>query len=89
MDNQTTPTLRKTRRGWESEQEDPRQPLLVSQAEAARLLGICLRTLGYLVANKEIAAVRIGKQTLVRYSSLLSFVRRDHASPSKCNVEVQ
>lgn len=65
------------------ESGDPRQPLLISQPEAARLLGICLRTLGYLISNKEIAAVRIGKRTLVRYSSLVNFTRRDHGSPSK------
>ena len=55
-----------------------RQPLLVSKKEAAALLGVCLRTVDYLLADKQLACVRIGKRVMVKYTSLLSFCRRDH-----------
>ena len=52
---------------------ETQEPLLVSQAEAARSLGICARTLNYLIANKDITAVRIGSRTLIKYSSIICF----------------
>ncbi len=55
-----------------------RQPLLVSKKEAATLLGVCLRTVDYLLAGKELACVRIGKRVMIKYSSLVAFCRCDH-----------
>ena len=55
-----------------------RQPLLVSKKEAAASLGVCLRTVDYLLADKELACVRIGKRVMIKYSSLVAFCRCDH-----------
>ena len=74
IENQT-PSQRKTRRGWESEQA---QPLLVSKRDAANLLSLCLRTVDKLIATKQLSACRVGKRVLIRYASLQQFVRRDH-----------
>jgi hypothetical protein len=77
---------RKTRRGSELVpiEEVVRNPLLVSKQESCRLLGgISPRTLDYMIVGKEIAVTRIGRRTFVRYASLLAYIRRDHASPSK------
>jgi len=59
-----------------------RQPLLISKKEAAHLLGVCLRTVDYLVAAKELSAIRVGKRVLVKYASLVAFTRRDHVTPA-------
>jgi excisionase family DNA binding protein len=52
--------------------------LLVSKREAATLLGICLRSVDYLIANKELPCRRIGKRVLVPYRALVEFAKRDH-----------
>jgi excisionase family DNA binding protein len=54
--------------------------LMYSKSEAAELLSLSVRTVEYLIANKELTARRIGKRVLVGYQSLLQFIRRDHKS---------
>ena len=56
------------------------EPLLVSNKDAARLLGVCLRTLDNLVAGRELIPVRIGSRRLFRRAALESFTKRDHAT---------
>lgn len=56
------------------------QPLLVSKKDAAKALGVCLRTVDNLLSAKQLACVRIGKRVLVKYASLVAFTRRDHVS---------
>jgi excisionase family DNA binding protein len=72
--NTMAATLRKTRRGWETEQI----PLLVSKRDAATLLSLCVRTIDNLIATKQLPCRRIGKRVLIPYSALVAFVRRDH-----------
>lgn len=56
--------------------------LLISRREAAIALGVCLRTLDYLIARGELPARRLGRRILIPRSALEQFVRRDHASPA-------
>lgn len=64
--------------------------LLVSKREAARALSLSIRTIEYLISRKELTARRVGRRTLVVFTSLQTFARRDHSSPSppKRNREV-
>jgi excisionase family DNA binding protein len=81
-----TPKIRSTRRGWEAEQ-GTRQPLLISKRQTAELLNLCLRTVDYLIAAKELAAIRVGKRVLVKYASVLAFTRKDHIDGAQPNGE--
>jgi excisionase family DNA binding protein len=56
--------------------------ILVSKRDAAFALSLSVRTVENLIARKELTARRVGRRTLVVASSLESFVRKDHASPS-------
>jgi excisionase family DNA binding protein len=58
-------------------------PILVSKIEAAKLLGICLRTVDSLIANKQIPCRKIGRRTLIPFSALLAFARRDHVTTTE------
>lgn len=51
---------------------------LVSRKDAARMLSISLRNLDYLIANKELAARRVGRRVLLQWHALEDFARRDH-----------
>jgi excisionase family DNA binding protein len=52
--------------------------LQYSRNEAAEMLGISLRTLDRLIAEKQITVRRIGKRVLITRDTLNNFVRRDH-----------
>lgn len=54
--------------------------LLFSQKEAARILGISLRTLQNLIATRQIRVRRIGRRVLVHRKDLEAFARHDHPS---------
>ncbi len=57
--------------------------ILLSKWESARLLGISIRNLDYLLASKEICARRIGRRVLIPRRALEEFARRDHPTRSK------
>jgi excisionase family DNA binding protein len=54
------------------------EPLLLSKAEVASRLGICLRTVGNLIRARELSIVKIGRRVFVPARELNNFVRRDH-----------
>jgi excisionase family DNA binding protein len=58
--------------------ESPNQKILVSRHEAALRLSISDRAIDYLIANKQIAARRIGSRVLIAVTELQRFSRRDH-----------
>jgi excisionase family DNA binding protein len=58
--------------------ESPDPKLLVSRHEAALRLSISDRVIDYLIANKQIAARRIGSRVLIAVTELQRFSRRDH-----------
>lgn len=62
------------------------EPLLVSQRDAATALGnISTRTVRRLIQQKRITARKLGKLTLVDYSSLRAYAQslpvKSHATP--------
>lgn len=60
--------------------EAGRPPLALSKKQTARELSVCVRTVDSLIATKQLASRRIGRRVLIPYSSLIQFLRRDHAS---------
>lgn len=58
-------------------QAEPRiMPLLVTPTEAARMLGIGLRTLQDLYAKGEIPAIRLGKSVRIKVSEIEKWVEK-------------
>ncbi len=56
----------------------PEETFLVGRVEAAGMLSISPRALDYLVANKLLAARRIGTRVLIPVADLRRFSRGDH-----------
>jgi excisionase family DNA binding protein len=54
------------------------EPLLSAKREAARVLGLSVRTLETLIALKELKSVRVGRRRLIPRAELERFIRRDH-----------
>jgi len=52
--------------------------LSVGKAEAARLLGVSLRTVDRLIALKHLPVRRLGRRVLIARSSLQNLIRADH-----------
>ncbi len=57
------------------------QRLLHPREESAWMLGISVRALDYLIANKQLATRRIGGRVLIPHSELVRFARADHFDP--------
>lgn len=53
--------------------------ILVNKREAARLLGISVTSLDYLIRQRELVIRRLGRRTLVSVESLRDYARADHA----------
>lgn len=49
--------------------------LLLSKYEAARLLGLSIRSLEHLISRNEITVRRIGRRVLITRSAIESFAR--------------
>jgi excisionase family DNA binding protein len=56
------------------------QPLLVSLWQAAKLLSVSKRTVQNYVALKALPARKLGRRTLIPYSALVQFTKRDHVT---------
>ena len=56
--------------------------LLIARREAARLLGLSLRCIDYLIQRGELPARRVGRRVLIPRGALEQFARRDHTSPA-------
>jgi excisionase family DNA binding protein len=52
--------------------------LAISKLEAARILGVSLRTVDRLIALKQLAVRRLGRRVLVPRNSLQFLLRSDH-----------
>ena len=52
--------------------------LLHPRKEAAWLVGISVRSLDYLIANKQLATRKIGGRVLIPHSELVRFSKADH-----------
>jgi hypothetical protein len=56
----------------------PAPRLLYDREEAARQLSISVRSLDYLIANKQLDIRRLGKKVLVPHASLVRFSSANH-----------
>jgi excisionase family DNA binding protein len=56
--------------------------LLLSKHEAARLLGISIRSLEHLISHKEIPTRRIGRRVLITRTAIESFARAQNSHES-------
>ena len=61
--------------------EDRDNRLLVGRREAANMLSISERAIDYLIANKQLAARRIGARVLISTQELRRYARGDHPEP--------
>jgi len=59
--------------------------LLLTKRESASALSVSVRTIENYIRLKELPARKIGRRTLIPYSALEAFARRDHASPRNGN----
>ena len=57
-------------------------PLLLSKQEAARLLGLSIRSLEHLISRNEIPTRRIGRRVLITRSAIDSFARAKNSNES-------
>ena len=55
--------------------------LLYPRKHAAYKLGISLRSLDHLIANKKIRAQRLAKRVLIHHKELERFARSNHTEP--------
>ena len=51
------------------------ETLLLSKQEAARMLGVSIRSLEHLISRKEIPTRRIGRRVLIARSAVESFAK--------------
>lgn len=57
------------------------EPLAVSVQEAARMIGVCPRSVQSYVAGKVLASRKIGRRRVIPVAALKEFLRRDQPSP--------
>jgi excisionase family DNA binding protein len=60
--------------------EQPERPALFSIERSAAYLSVSERTIRNLIANGELVGRHIGRRTLVPFTSLQNFLKRDHAT---------
>jgi hypothetical protein len=58
------------------------EPLAVSVHEAARMIGVCPRSVQNYVASKVLTSRKIGRRRVITVAALKDFLRRDQPSPS-------
>ena len=54
------------------------EPVAVSKAEAAEMLGVSVRTVDRLIALKELPVRRLGRRVLIPRNGLHNLLRTDH-----------
>lgn len=54
------------------------QKIFYTKLESAYVLGISVRSVEYLLANRLLAFRKIGRKTLIHHNELQRFARQDH-----------
>jgi hypothetical protein len=62
----------------------PQDKLLVCREEAAEILSINVRSVDYLLANRQLTSRRIGTRNLIPMADLRRFARMDHPERLAC-----
>ncbi len=57
------------------------EPLAIGRVEAARLLGVSVRTLDTMIARRELRGRRIGRRIVFPLEELHRFLSKDHPVP--------
>jgi excisionase family DNA binding protein len=58
------------------------EALAMSKLEAARMLGVSLRTVDRLIALKHLPVRRLGRRVVIPRNGLQNFLRGDHSTKS-------
>jgi hypothetical protein len=58
------------------------EPLAVSVNEAAKMIGVCPRSVQNYIAENLLLSRKIGRRRVILVAALKDFLRRDHPSPS-------
>lgn len=58
-------------------------PILLSKLQASMALGICLRSVDTLIAEKKLPVVRIGRRVLIHRQVLERFAKHDHPTKER------
>jgi excisionase family DNA binding protein len=56
--------------------------IAVGVAEAARRLGLSIRTVATLISRRELPSLKVGRRRIVAVTALESFIKRDHPTRS-------
>ena len=62
----------------------PQDKLLVCREKAAEILSISVRSVDYLLANRQLTSRRIGTRNLIPMADLKRFARMDHPERLAC-----
>jgi excisionase family DNA binding protein len=62
------------------------EPRAVSKKEAARLLGICVRTVDTWISTRKIASVRFGRRVLIPTKAIDEVLRRATLPPLRDSI---
>ncbi len=57
------------------------EKVLLNRRETSEALGLSLRAVDYLIADKRLRAVRVGKRVMVPKAALEHFIRQDQSAP--------
>jgi excisionase family DNA binding protein len=52
--------------------------IAVGVAEAARRLGLSVRTVATLISRRELPSLKVGRRRIIPVTALETFIRRDH-----------
>jgi excisionase family DNA binding protein len=52
--------------------------IAVGVAEAARRLGLSVRTVATLISRRELASLKVGRRRIIPVTALEAFIKRDH-----------
>jgi hypothetical protein len=61
-----------------SQVNTPIQKLLYDRRSAAYALSISVRSLDYLIGNKQLNAIRLGRKVMLTHGELTKFCRSNH-----------
>lgn len=59
------------------------EPLAVSVEVAAKMIGVCGKTVRNLIEAKELPSRKIGRRRVIRVVDLQAFLRGDHSTGEK------
>jgi hypothetical protein len=69
------------------------EPILIGRRDAAKVLGICIRSVDHAVATGSLKSRRLGRRVMLTPEELKRFAARDHVriagAPATANKELK